>query len=304
MARMTMTKAMKHYAPTFEETFERFLANRKAKGSSDKTLQTYHYHFRAISKYLDADKEIDLITKTDLEQMLADMRDGGLSSNSINSYTRTLKSFFSWCNEEEITTLNLRLYKAEETVKDTYTDAELKRLLKKPKMRSTTFCEYRNWVIINLLLNSGCRAATIRSFLVKDVNLNNATITYRHTKNKSIQIVPLCSEMVSVLREYMKVRNGEANDVLFPNESGKAMTEAGLREAVRYYNRSRGVEKTSIHLFRHTFAERYLRNGGNPFNLQKILGHSTLDMTRHYCKIYDADLIKGYDSFSPLATLR
>ena len=135
MARMTMTKAMKHYAPTFEETFERFLSNRKAKGSSDKTLQTYHYHFRAISKYLDADKEIDLITKTDLEQMLANMRDAGLSSNSINSYTRTLKSFFSWCNEEEITTLNLRLYKAEETVKDTYTDAELKRLLKKPKMR-------------------------------------------------------------------------------------------------------------------------------------------------------------------------
>ena len=125
MARMTMTKAMKHYAPTFEETFERFLSNRKAKGLSDKTLQTYHYHFRAISKYLDADKDLDLITKTDLEQMLAEMRDGGLSSNSINSYTRTLKSFFSWCNEEEITTLNLRLYKAEETVKDTYTDAEL-----------------------------------------------------------------------------------------------------------------------------------------------------------------------------------
>ena len=92
---MTMTKAMKHYAPTFEETFERFLSNRKAKGSSDKTLQTYRYHFRAISKYLDADKDIDLITKTDLEQMLAAMRDGGLSSNSINSYTRTLKSFFS-----------------------------------------------------------------------------------------------------------------------------------------------------------------------------------------------------------------
>lgn len=304
MAKMTMTKAMKNYAPSFEETFERFLSNRKAKGVSDKTLETYHYHFRAIGKYIDTEKEIDLLSKTDLEQMLANMRDAGLSSNSINSYTRTLKSFFSWCNEEDITPLNLRLYKAEETVKDTYTDAELKRLLKKPKVRSTTFCEYRNWVIVNLLLNSGCRAATIRSFLIKDVNLNNATITYRHTKNKSIQIVPLCSEMVSVMREYLKVRNGESNEVLFPNESGKSMTEAGLREAIRHYNRSRGVEKTSTHLFRHTFAERYLRNGGNPFNLQKILGHSTLDMTRHYCKIYDADLIKGYDNFSPLSTLK
>lgn len=110
--------------------------------------------------------------------------------------------------------------------------------------------------------------------------------------------------MVSVMREYLKVRNGESNEALFPNESGKPMTEAGLREAIRHYNRSRGVEKTSTHLFRHTFAERYLRNGGNPFNLQKILGHSTLDMTRHYCKIYDADLIKGYDNFSPLSTLK
>ena len=41
MARMTMTKAMKHYAPTFEKNFERFLSNRKAKGSRNKTLQTW-----------------------------------------------------------------------------------------------------------------------------------------------------------------------------------------------------------------------------------------------------------------------
>ena len=97
----------------------------------------------------------------------------------------------------------------------------IKRLLEKPKMRSTTFCEYRNWVIINLLLNSGCRAATIRSFLVKDVNLNNATITYRHTKNKSIQIVPLCSEVVSVMREY----RGNRGDEIYFNHSSECDNE-------------------------------------------------------------------------------
>lgn len=120
MARMTMTKAMKHYAPSFEETFERFLSNRKAKGVSDKTLETYHYHFRAIGKYIDTDKEIDLLSKTDLEQMLANMRDAGLSSNSINSYTRTLKSFFSWCNEEDSATLKVSPYKLlkQESVKE------------------------------------------------------------------------------------------------------------------------------------------------------------------------------------------
>lgn len=299
MARIKMKAA----ALTVEECFDSFMNSRKAKGLSEKTLQTYHYHFAAIGKYLDTAASIEDLTKKDLEEMIAAMR-GGLSANSINSYTRTLKSFFSWCNAEGHTAVNIGLYKAEETVKTTYTDAELKRLLKKPNMKKCGFPEYRNWVIVNLLLNSGCRAATVRNILIQDVNLAAATITYRHTKNGSIQIVPLCSDMVAILREYLRVRGGGQADYLFPNENDKPLTESGLRQAIEKYNLSRGVEKTSIHLFRHSYAERYLKNGGNAFNLQKILGHSTLAMTRHYCKIYDADLVKGYDNFSPLSTLR
>lgn len=295
---------MKNLSPSIEDCFDSFINSRKAKGLSEKTIQTYHYHFAAISKYLDTAVSIDTLKKADLEKMIAAMRDGGLSANSINSYTRTLKSFFSWCNTEGYTEVNITLYKAEETVKNTYTDAELKRLLKRPNMRTCGFTEYRNWVIVNLLLNSGCRAATVRNIQIQDVNLSAATITYRHTKNGSIQIVPLCSNMVSVLREYMRIRDGGSAEYLFPNENGQQLTESGLRQAIEKYNLSRGVEKTSIHLFRHSYAERYLKNGGNAFNLQKILGHSTLAMTKHYCKIYDADLVKGYDNFSPLATLR
>ena len=44
---------------------------------------------------------------------------------------------------------NIPLYKAEEAVKETYMDAELKVLLKKPNTRKCVFSEYRNWVIVN-----------------------------------------------------------------------------------------------------------------------------------------------------------
>ena len=71
------------------------------------------------------------------------------------------------------------------------------------------------------------------------------------------------------------------------------------------FGRRRGVQKTSIHLFRHTFARKYLIDcGGDAFTLQKLLGHSTLAMTKHYCAIYDADLTKNYDNFSPLAQMK
>ena len=149
---------------TVAETFHDFLVGKKAAGVSEKTLLTYGQHFSAVSKHLSPDTPMDALNKTDLEAMISSMRDAGLAANSIKSYTRTLKSFLSWCNEAGITRLNIQLYKAEETIKETYSDEELKKLLKKPNMKKCTFAEYRNWVIINLLLNNGCRAATIPQY--------------------------------------------------------------------------------------------------------------------------------------------
>lgn len=44
--------------------------------------------------------------------------------------------------------------------------------------------------------------------------------------------------------------------------------------------------------------------GGNTFTLQKLLGHSTLEMTRKYCELFNADIINNYDSHSPLEQIQ
>lgn len=64
-------------------------------------------------------------------------------------------------------------------------------------------------------------------------------------------------------------------------------------------------EISAIHLFRHTFAKKYLVDcGGNAFTLHRLLGHSTLDMTKHYCAIFDANITKNYDSLFPLTQIK
>ena len=146
-----MAKIKMKNSVTVADTFHDFLVGKKAAGVSEKTLLTYGQHFSAVNKHLSPDTPMDALNKADLEDMISSMRDAGLAANSIKSYTRTLKSFLSWCNEAGITRLNIQLYKAEETIKETYSDEELKKLLKKPNMKKCTFAEYRNWVIINLL---------------------------------------------------------------------------------------------------------------------------------------------------------
>lgn len=287
----------------FLEVFEMFITSQTAKGVADVTLRNYRYNMKNMQKFFDAEKTFDEVTKRDIETMIVAMRRAGMAHNTIATYNRMLKTFYNWCNAENLSTLSIATIKEKETVKETYTDEELQLLLKRPD-KSSDFGEFRCWVIVNFLLNCGCRASTIRNIQNKDVDFGAMQVTFRHNKNGKIQVIPLCSLMANILREYMKIRGGEPQDYLFCDVYGGMLTEDALRHAISRYNKSRGVRSTSIHKFRHTFARKYLLDcGGNAFMLQKLMGHSTLNMTKHYCRIFDNDIGKDYDLHSPLAQL-
>lgn len=103
-----------------------------------------------------------------------------------------------------------------------------------------------------------------------------------------------------VLTEYLKYRKGNLEDYLFCGKYGNKLTTRGMQNAIENYNKSRGVNKTSVHLFRHTFAKNWILNGGDIFKLQKVLGHSSLNMVREYVNMFDKDLKQNFDEFNPL----
>ena len=184
---------------TLNKAFKEFIISKTAAGIKEETLKSYNRHFITVRKYLDMDMKFSELTKSDLEKMVVSMRKADLAQNTISSYVRVMNVFFHWCSGEGYTNLTLPKVKDVETVKETYTDEELERLLRRPAA-DCSFCEYRSWVIINFLLNSGCRAATVRNIQNRDVSLADSRVVFRHTKNGKIQVIPLCSRMVNVLR--------------------------------------------------------------------------------------------------------
>ena len=285
---------------TLEEIFEEFLDAKTALGLSKKTVDTYWHHFRSVRPYLDVTVPIEDVDARMIRRAVSALSRKGISPNSIRSYTATLKSFFSWCRSEGLCDVDFALFRGVETIPQTYSREELETLLKQPDFRRCGYIEYRTWVIINLLVNNGMRAASVREIQNRDVDLEKGVIVLRHTKTRKTLTMPLSTEMKNILTRFMRYRKGAPDDYLFCEDDGYRMSEDALRKSIARYNRSRGVKKTGIHMFRHTFAKMYIENGGNAFKLQKLLGHSTLAMTKHYVSIFDEDILKDYDLESPL----
>jgi integrase/recombinase XerD len=192
------------------------------------------------------------------------------------------------------------LPKMDEVVKETYTDNEIMLLLKKPDMKKSDFPEYRNWVIVNYMLGTGNRAGTILNIKIEDLDFESGNIILKKLKGRKQYYIPISKSLAQILREYVIYRKGETSDFLFCTAYGKPLTLNGLETEIAKYNKIRGVEKTSLHKFRHTFAKQWILNGGDIFRLQKILGHSSLDMVRKYVNMFSDDLRRDFDSFNPL----
>src|SRR5208283_1828686 len=100
------------------------------------------------------------------------------------------------------------------------------------------------------------------------------------------------------------LRRGDipAQDLLFTSQYGGRLRRYSLGKTFRLLGKKAGIKgaRVSPHTLRHTFATQYIKNGGDAFSLQKILGHSTLDMVRVYVELADQDVAMIHQRFSPI----
>lgn len=277
---------------------EEFIRSCRLRNLSPRTIEYYEEDLWYFAKKTPV-KNVHQIDRKALDDFVIHEMNKGNRITAINTRLRGIRVFINFCAEREYTEkFRYPLLKEDEVVKEPYTDAELRKLLKRPLTNSWT--EWRVWTAINTFLATGIRASTLLAIRISDIDFEQKTILLSKLKNRKQQMIPLSESLKNVLTDYLKLWDWDSNDYLFPTVANTQMNVHSLESAVRKYNISRGVSKTSLHLFRHTFAKNYVMAGGGMVQLQSILGHSTLDMTRKYITLYGQDIHRDFDRLNPL----
>ena len=294
--RLKMCKVSK--IKTFDELFDEFIKNCKARNLTDATIKYYHTCFHILKKFR---QEIYLedINEDFIRDYILFLKET-MKPVSINTQILGIRVIVKYgARIGAMEEVEIKKLKYDKEIKETYTQEQIGLLLVKPNMKKCSFAEYRNWMMINWFTATGNRIGTVREIKIEDLDLANQLVTLRHTKNRSQNIIPIPTSLCTLLREYLQYRNGNPEDYLFPTIDNGQLSAQGIKTAIKKYNRKRGVNVTSCHAFRRYFAKQCVLNGIDTFTLQRLGGWKDLDVVRNYVHLYATD-IKNYDEVNPL----
>ncbi|MCX6786853.1 MAG: tyrosine-type recombinase/integrase [Candidatus Kaiserbacteria bacterium] len=166
----------------------------------------------------------------------------------------------------------------------------------------------RDKAIVYLLLDTGLRASELCAIRLTDLDLNTNSITVVGKGDKK-RIVHVGKRTAKALWKLVTPRLGKQDpDAYLFTVGDSADTRPLNRDTLRHLldriAERAGVANVYPHRFRHTFAITYLRNGGDLFTLQALLGHSDLEMVRRYARIAQTDCARVHQKASPVDNWR
>ncbi|KJK28416.1 tyrosine-type recombinase/integrase [Paenibacillus polymyxa] len=233
----------------------------------------------------------------------------GLSPRTVNNIIRNMRVFFNYLVRERIikeSPMNAVDYQTEEKETfETFVDTDVIKLLGAPNRR--VYTGLRDYCLMLVLCDCGFRVSELTSLKVSDVDFKLRQITVRaeFSKTKTTRVAPISQKTTKELENLVSFINVEQDDYLWLTQFGERYFGGSFAKMLKLYAKRAGVDgpRVSPHTFRHYFAIKFLREGGDLVALSRILGHTSLNVTQIYLKYASKDLHDQHDKASPVASL-
>lgn len=316
-----------HSSISLESAVQAFLLAREPDWRSPHTRQFYQSILKRLLWY--AQKEgwpsrVGALTEAHVRQFRIYVRNeaprwglsGGGSESSrrrasprtVYDYDGVLRTFFAWAGQEGLVRKSpmagVKVVKPRPKVMQPYTKAEIKCMLQVSEEdygRGLEVVGSRNQAIILFLYDTGCRLAETVAVRLGDIDGTRGWVTIRHRKGGKEGLVRLGLTARRSLERYLRHRPDTGHPELWLTEDGRPLQARGVQALIKRLKARAGIKSEgSVHRFRVSLGLDFLRLDGNPYHLQLLLSHESLEMTRHYVAALQVEeALRAHETASP-----
>lgn len=295
-------------------TLSRFLAYlRVERNASPLTLKSYGEDLSTLVEYLSDDAgqtpSPEQITTQDLREYMAAVSEAGYAKSSIARRLASLRSFFRYCQREEIVQNNpakpLRNPRRSRNLPHLLSSSELEKLFSTPP--ADTPPGKRDRAILELTYSAGLRVSEVVGVNDNDLFWDDGSVRIRG-KGKKERLGMLGSHAIRAIRDWQSARvlapelQGRPDAPLFTNKFGRRLSTRSVERMLENHLKVSGLDiRTTPHSLRHSFATHLLDHGADIRSVQELLGHKSLVTTQIYTHVSSAGLQQVYERAHPRA---
>ncbi|WP_270505830.1 tyrosine-type recombinase/integrase [Paraclostridium sordellii] len=298
-----------------KDAIEEFLLELDIRGASKETIRSYSNSLKIFSKYMCDSTKLDNIKAIHIKEFAKFNKDRGLKMKSQNGYISSIRALYTYLVEEEIVPKNLgfsvKLVNANDKKEiEVFTKDEIKKLIQHQRSfneKSSPFLVVRDTLIINFLIETGCRNHELTNLKYEDIQ--EGYIFFKVTKNSKPRVVPISKKLKKIMMRYERMkeehfRKNKAKENMkeyyFLSRSGNQLHTVNVGQVVKRACKDLRIDehKAYPHNFRHTFSVNMLKNTKDIYLVSKLLGHCNVTITEDYLKgltkLDIIDMAKGY----------
>jgi site-specific recombinase XerD len=221
-------------------------------------------------------------------------KDRGNTPRSRNIRLAAIHSFFKYVALEEpalsalaqrVLAIPCKRHKSRPI--DFLTRPEIEALLMAPDQE--THLGRRDRTLLLVAAQTGLRASELIGLRCQDVFFGSGAHVRCFGKGRKARCTPLRKDAVAVLRAWIRERNGQPSDVLFPNARGLPLSHDGLDYLLSKYVAtarttcaSLAKKRVTPHVLRHSLAMTLLQHGVDRSVIALWLGHESMETTQVY----------------------
>lgn len=257
---------------------------------SQHTLLSYQNDLEQFFAYLASQFDapaLNKVTSMYIRSWLAELKEGGLSSKSINRKISTLRSFFKY---------QMKTGSLEQTPMTTVTAPRVNKrlpvfveqndmaLLFEHVAFSDDWQGRTERLVLELFYHTGMRLSELINLKESQLDASQSQVKVLGKGNKE-RILPVSAELMRTLKDYVQDKPIKESGIqqVFVTEKGKPLQPRSVYAFVKkHLAQVTTIQKKSPHVLRHSFATHLMNNGAELNAVKELLGHSSLAATQIY----------------------